>query len=61
ARRQVIETTRPLARIAVETGFSDPSAFAHAYARAHGEAPNATRRQARLRLAGRGGERQEPG
>jgi transcriptional regulator GlxA family with amidase domain len=44
ARRQVIETHRPLADVAAAAGFAHPAVFTRAYARIYGETPAATRR-----------------
>lgn len=47
ARRQVIETQRPISEIAAGAGFSHLPVFTRAYGRAYGEAPRDTRRAQR--------------
>lgn len=44
ARRQVIETQRPISEIAADAGFSHLAVFTRAYGRMYGEAPRDTRR-----------------
>lgn len=47
ARRQIIETARPIAEIAADAGFSHLPVFTRAYRRTYGEAPRDTRRERR--------------
>lgn len=44
ARRQIIETQRPISEIAAAAGFSHLPVFTRAYGRVYGEAPRDTRR-----------------
>lgn len=48
ARRQIIETQRPISEIAADAGFSQLPVFTRAYGRTYGEAPRDTRRARRL-------------